>query len=103
MTMKCVKCGKLAKRASLRIEGTTVPGWRCSCGEEYLDADAAERLLALRKLDRQKLTAKVTQQGNSFAVRLPMALFRALGMKDKETLGIKVDPSNPRSFTLTLY
>lgn len=100
--MKCVKCGKAAKATRLRLEGALIPGWKCACGEEYLDSEAVERLLALRKLAAGGLTARVTRQGNSFAVRLPMRLFNALGLKNKEELTITVDASKPNQFTLAL-
>ena len=89
-------CGKIAKPAQLRLEGVTVPGWKCTCGEEYLDAPTVERLLAVRKLrlEKKKLTAKVTKQGNSFAIRVPMELVNAYSLKDKESLGIDFDKSN---------
>ena len=99
--LKCVKCGKTAKPARLRLEETEVPGWKCSCGEEYLDTEAVERLLAIRRLAEENLNARVTRQGNSFAVRLPIAVFKAFGLKDKENLRISIDAANPDSFTLS--
>ena len=82
--LKCVKCGKTAKPARLRLEGAVVAGWRCACGEEYLDTEAVEQLLAIRKLASEDLNAKITRQGNSFAVRLPMTVFKAFGLRTRK-------------------
>ncbi len=87
--MKCVACGKTAKPAKLRVDNSQVPGWKCpDCGEEYLDGVAVETLLAIRKLKAERLTAKVTRQGNSYAIRVPMQVVNAYRLKDKKQLKI---------------
>jgi ribosomal protein L37AE/L43A len=92
--MKCVACGKTAKPATLRVDKTAVPGWKCaSCGEEYLDGAAVETLLAVRKLKTEHLTAKVSKQGNSYSIRVPMKIVDAYHLKDKKQLKILPEES----------
>ena len=86
--MKCVKCGRAAAPALLSLEGSTVKGWKCACGEQYLDSESVERLLAIRKMQKQSLTAKVTRQGNSYALRVPMSVVDAYGLRKRRTLKI---------------
>ena len=92
--MKCVKCGKIAAPAMLSLEGSKVNGWSCSCGEQYLDSHAVERLFAIRRLQKEHLTAKVTRQGNSYALRVPMAIVQAYGLMKKRELRILPQENN---------
>ena len=92
--MKCVVCGRVAKPAELRVDNSVVPGWKCTCGEEYLDSEAVERLLTIRKLKKETLFAKVTKQGNSYAIRVPMEIVEAYRLKDKKEL--RIDPEETR-------
>lgn len=89
--MKCVTCGKAAKPATLRIDNSTVKGWKCVCGEEYLDSNAVERLLMIKKLKEEHLVAKVTKQGNSYAIRVPMEVIEAYGLKNKQEIKLETE------------
>lgn len=60
--MKCVKCGKTARPALLSLEGAKVSGWKCSCGEQYLNSEVVETLLAKRQLD---LLDELTSSSNA--------------------------------------
>jgi len=95
--IKC-GCGKIAKPAHFRIEGINVEGHRCSCGEEYLNLATVDRISAARKLAKKQLTGKVTKQGNSYAIRVPMELVNAYSLKDKEELKIGFDKANINRF-----
>lgn len=92
--MICVACGKTAKPSTLRVDNSQVPGWECPCGEEYLDGAAVETLLSIKRLQKEHLVAKVTRQGNSYALRVPMEVVDAYHLKNRKEL--KIAPENHR-------
>ena len=78
--LKCV-CGKWAHRATLRIEGLGLSGWKCaSCGEEYLSPRDSLRLSAIKQLQAQPSEATVTRVGNSLAIRIKKEVAEAFGL-----------------------
>lgn len=88
--LKCV-CGTWTKPKMFRIEGFQVRGSECpKCGESYLNPDDAYRLSEYRKIKDAVLDAKVAMAGNSFVVRLPIELVRAMGLKKGETVHLSV-------------
>ena len=92
--LRCVKCGLWAKPNGFRIEGVAVRGWKCSCGESYLNPVDANRVLAYNKLKHEVLKSKVSYSGNSLIVRLPAAFAKALGLEKGGPLEIKLDGPN---------
>lgn len=89
--LKCAKCGSWAKPDRFRIEGLAVRGWRCACGESYLNPVDADRALAYNRLKNEVVRSKVSFSGNSLIVRLPTALAKALGLEKGGPLEIRLD------------
>lgn len=88
------------KPAKVRISGTLANGWKCKCGEIVIDTEDAQRLLYLNKIKKGLIKGKVTQTGNSLAIRIPMAFANAYHLikgkeitlvpKDKNTIELQV-------------
>jgi len=88
--MKCIRCGKIAPRAKLRFQGHQIDGWKCKCGEEYLDPLQAERILTLNKLKHERFQAKLGRIRSNLIIRIPKVIEQGLGLKDGEEVTIKV-------------
>ena len=89
--MECVVCGKIAKEAKLRFQGTKIDGWKCSCGEEYFDPEQAERILLLNKILSKKYKIKLGQIRSNLIIRIPTELAEALSLKKGENVSIKAE------------
>lgn len=89
--IKCF-CGEWAKPIKrMNLSGYTVRGWECpSCGERFINPADANYVLALKKLEKEKLEGKVTKTGNSYALRLPKKLVDAIGYEVGDTIEIKL-------------
>jgi len=86
----CV-CGTATRSKIFRIEGLRIRGSECpKCGEGYLNPDEAQKLSDFRRLKDIVLTGKVTKTGNSYALRLPMVLVRALRLERGRSVTIRL-------------
>ena len=85
-------CGSWTSPKLLKIEGLKIRGSVCpKCGETYLNGEDAMMLSEYRRLKDRILEGKVTISGNSFNIRIPIGLVRALGLKKGNTVNIKVN------------
>ncbi|MFQ6128819.1 MAG: AbrB/MazE/SpoVT family DNA-binding domain-containing protein [Thermoplasmata archaeon] len=89
--MVCVTCGKTAKKAKLRFQGTEIGGWRCSCGEEYFDPEQAQRILLLNKLLAKEYKIKLGQIRSNLIIRIPTELAEALGLHKGEKVLLRLE------------
>jgi len=88
--VRCV-CGTWTKPRLLRIEGLRVRGSVCpKCGETYLNGEDAQMLSDFRRVRDSLLEGKVTRTGNSYAVRIPISLVRALRLQNGAAVRIRV-------------
>jgi hypothetical protein len=87
--LRC-QCGEWAKPDNFRVEGTKIRGWSCRCGEKYFHPEDIEPLLTLNMIKRQGLVGKISKVGNSYGVRLPVRLVKALRLKIGTPLNIQV-------------
>lgn len=88
--LKCT-CGKWTKPKMFHIEGFDVRGSECpKCGEAYLNGEDSYRLSEFRKVKNAILEGKISKSGNSYVVRLPIVLVRALGLKKGEKVHLSV-------------
>ena len=88
--VKCT-CGKWTKPKIFHIEGFDVRGSVCpKCGEAYLNGEDSYRLSEFRKVKDSILEGKVSMAGNSYVIRLPIDLVRALGLKKGEKVQLSV-------------
>ncbi len=84
-------CGKWTKPKMFHIEGFDVRGSECpKCGEAYLNGEDSTRLSEFRKVKNAILEGRVAKSGNSYVVRLPIDLVRALGLKKGEKVRLSV-------------
>ena len=89
--MKCVSCGKTAKKAKLRFQGTEIDGWKCPCGEEYFDPEQAQKILLLNKILSKKYKIKLGQIRSNLIIRIPTELAEALALQKGENVSIKAE------------
>ncbi|UCH88818.1 MAG: AbrB/MazE/SpoVT family DNA-binding domain-containing protein [Thermoplasmata archaeon] len=88
--IKCV-CGKWTKPKIFHIEGFDIRGSECpKCGEAYLNGEDSFKLSEFRKIKNAILEGKISKSGNSYVVRLPINVIRALGLKKGESVKLKV-------------
>ena len=92
--MECVSCGKIAKKAKLRFQGTKIDGWKCSCGEDYFDPVQAQRILLLNKILTKEYKIKLGQIRSNLIIRIPTELAEALGLQKGENVLLKAEGSN---------
>ena len=57
--IRCHQCGKIAKPAKVEFNGYIIDGWKCECGEEFLDPEQSQRILLLNKLKRQSFSSEI--------------------------------------------
>ena len=92
--IKCV-CGTWTKPRMFRIEGMSVRGSECpKCGEGYLNGEDAMKLSEYRKIKDEIMDGKISTSGNSYVLRLPMHLIKALGLTKGSIVKIKVRGPN---------
>jgi len=98
--VRCV-CGTWTKPRLLRIEGLRVRGSVCpKCGETYLNGEDAQMLSDFRRVRDSPLEGRVTRTGNSYAVRIPVSLVRALRLWNGASVRIQVQ--NPKEILVTV-
>jgi hypothetical protein len=87
--IKCACGGWASPIDNMSLEGYVVRGWECrECGEKYINPADANYVLAIKKLEGEKLQGKITKVGNSYALRLPKKLVDAMGYKIGEKIEI---------------
>jgi hypothetical protein len=79
--LKCI-CGKTAKEAKLRFHGHDITGWKCSCGEEYHNPEAVEKILLENKLKRTTYRLKLNKVRSNLILRIPKEIGDLLELKD---------------------
>jgi len=90
--MKCHSCGKeMVHRKDLSFNGEKLAGYRCGCGEEYFDPEAAQRVLLRAKLRKQAPLAKLGRIRSNLILRLPKELETALQLSEGEMVELKLD------------
>ncbi len=103
--IKCVECGTQTKEAkditlTTTVDGrelviTRLTGSRCPlCGEEYVDAESAEKVEELSKKFRNPSVVfkrKITTSGGRRVIGIPEEIDRALGKKENVDLWLEGD------------
>lgn len=90
--MKCHNCGKRMKPVKgVKFNNYKVNGWKCSCGETYLDPEQAEKILLLNKLKKEVIKVKLGKVRSNLILRLPKIVETALGLEKGEEVLIKVE------------
>ena len=98
--IKCI-CGKWTKPKIFHIEGFDVRGSECpKCKEAYLNGEDAYKLSEFRKVKDAILEGKISKSGNSYVVRLPMDVIKALGLKIGEK--VKLSVKNPHEIIINV-
>ena len=98
--VRCV-CGSWTRPKVYRIEGLQIRGFECpKCGEGYLEPEDAQRLSDYRRLKDMVMTGKVSRTGNSYALRLPMALVRGMRLDLGKPITIRVKGEDEIVLTL---
>jgi hypothetical protein len=99
-SVKCI-CGEWTTPKIFHIEGFDVRGSECQkCGESYLNGEDAYRLSEFRKIKDMIMDGKISKSGNSYVVRLPIDLVRALGLESGEK--VKLSLKNPHEIVMTV-
>ena len=90
--MKCV-CGKIADyKKGLKFNGFRVDGWVCkSCKEVYYHPEQIQKILLMKKLEKQKLITKLGQIRSNLILRIPKDVGEALNLKKGEEVAIKIE------------
>ena len=92
--VKCV-CGGWTKPRMFRIESIEVRGSVCpKCGEAYLNGEDAMKVSEYRRVKDAVMDAKISTAGNSYVLRLPIALIKALGLTKGKKVRITVRGPN---------
>ncbi len=103
--IKCVECGSKTKKVkdislTTTVDGrelviTRLTGSRCPvCGEEYVDAESAEKVEELAKKFRKPVIVfkrKVTVSGGRRVIGIPEEIDRALGKKENVDIWLEGD------------
>lgn len=83
-------CGRIARPTKVRFQKYVVDGWKCKCGEEYLDPLQAEKILTINKLKHEKFQAKLGKIKSNLIVRIPKLVEQGLGLRKGENVTIRV-------------
>ena len=88
--IKCV-CGRWTKPKMFHIDGFDVRGSECpKCGEAYLNGEDSQRLSEYRKIKNAIMEGRIGKSGNSYVIRVPIDVIRALGLKKGESVKLMV-------------
>lgn len=97
MTHKCNLCGKEMRPVDdVEIKGIKelsdkkIRGWRCECGNAHSNPDDVDILVDYYKALRAGAKVSLFKSGNSWAIRLPAALVRALRLKPSSRFSIEM-------------
>jgi hypothetical protein len=77
-------------RGIQELAGKKIHGWRCSCGNEHSNSEDVDLLVEYYKLKRRDLRVSLFKSGNSWAIRLPGALVRALRLGPKSGFHLEI-------------
>lgn len=90
--MKCI-CGKVAGyKKGLRFNGFSVDGWVCrKCGEIYYHPEQIQKILLMKKLEKQKMIIKLGQIRSNLILRIPKDVGDAFDLKKGEQVAIKIE------------
>jgi hypothetical protein len=98
MEHKCNSCGKemhpvddIEIKGIKEIEGKKIRGWRCRCGNEHSNPEDVDILVDYYKALRLGVNVSLFKSGNSWAVRLPAALIRALRLKPSSRFSLAIE------------
>lgn len=92
--VKCV-CGNWTKPKIFKVEGFEVRGSECpKCKEAYLNGEDAMKVSEYRKIKDLIVDAKISTAGNSYVLRLPMRLIKALGISKGRIVKISIQSPN---------
>ena len=92
--VRCV-CGTWTKPRIFKLDGMSVRGSeRPKCGEGYRNGEDAMKLSEYRKIKDAIMDGKISTSGNSYVLRLPMNLIKALGLTKGMVVKIKVRGPN---------
>lgn len=95
--MKCHKCKKnMEHRTDLVFNENKIEGWVCSCGEKYYSPEQAQKILILNKLKNEVIKAKLGRIRSNLILRLPKEVEFALGLKEGESVTIKLEDNGIR-------
>ena len=90
--MKCYKCKKImVYKKDMNFNGYRIDGWKCSCGEIYYETEQAEKVLLANKLKNEIIKAKLGRIRSNLILRLPKEVESALGLKQGESVIIKLE------------
>ncbi len=99
-SVKCV-CGEWTTPKMFHIEGFDVRGSECpKCGESYLNGEDAYTLSNFRKIKDMIMECKIAKSGNSYVVRLPIDVVRALRLESGEKVHLSV--KTPHEILITV-
>ncbi len=99
-SVKCI-CGEWTKPKMFHIDGFDIRGSECpKCGESYLNGEDAYKLSEFRKIKDMILEGKIAKSGNSYVVRLPIDVVRAMGLESGEK--IKLSIKNQHEILITV-
>ena len=78
------------------IRGSECPG----CGESYLNGEDAFKLSEFRKVKDSIMEGKIAKSGNSYVVRLPIGIVRALGLEIGKQVQLSI--KTPHEIIITI-
>jgi len=81
---------------NLSFKGNRLEGWKCSCGEVYFESASIERILLANKLRKEIIKAKLGRIRSNLILRLPKEIESALGLKQGESVIIKLEGESIR-------
>jgi hypothetical protein len=97
MKHPCNLCGKpMAPVGDIEIKGIQelagrkIRGFRCACGNEHSNPEDVDVMVEYYKLKRSGVRVSLFRSGNSWAIRLPAPIVRALRLKPDAAFSIEV-------------
>ena len=98
MKHKCNLCGKAMRpvedieiKGIQELAGKKIRGWRCACGNEHSNPEDVDVLVEYYKVKRAGMKVSLFRSGNSWAIRLPASLVRAMRLGRRAGLNLQVD------------
>jgi hypothetical protein len=82
--------GDIEIKGIQELAGRKVRGWRCACGNEHSNPEDVDVLVEYYKLKRSGAHVSLFRSGNSWAIRLPAPIVRALRLKPNAAFSIEV-------------
>lgn len=97
MRHTCNICGKEMQvvedveiKGIKELAGKKIRGWRCSCGNEHSNPDDVDILVDYYKALRLGVKVSLFKSGNSWAIRLPVSLVRALRLRTTSRFNLEI-------------